>query len=284
MFKKEKQPREYRGVIDEIRQQQMKTKDMSLKGKLSYFWYYYKIHVLVAIIVVIMGGVFIHDIVSSKDYNFYGMMMNSSHLDSDILETAFGEYAHLDMENYQCYIDTFSELSYQAHSEYDLATLQRTIAQVQTGDLDVMVTDAQLFYNFSFNSMLMDLRNIFTEAELSRYEGNIYYIDYAKVRRAIEAENNGEEAASDYPGLGEATLEEIAAEAETHRDPDSMAEPIPVGVFVGESPLVLKTDCYSQLVPVYGVVATGHRTDAAKQYLEFMWEDELPFETMVMTY
>lgn len=284
MFKKEKQPREYRGVIDEIRQQQMKTKDMSLKGKLSYFWYYYRIHVLVAIIVVIMGGVFIHDIVSSKDYNFYGMMMNSSHLDSDILETAFGEYAQLDMENYQCYIDTFSELSYQAHSEYDLATLQRTIAQVQTGDLDVMVTDAQLFYNFSFNSMLMDLRNIFTEAELSRYEGNIYYIDYAKVRRAIEAENNGEEAASDYPGLGEATLEEIAAEAETHRDPDSMAEPIPVGVFVGESPLVLKTDCYSQLVPVYGVVATGHRTDAAKQYLEFMWEDELPFETMVMTY
>lgn len=284
MFKQEKKPREYRGVIDEIRQQQMKTKDMTLKGKLSYFWYYYKIHVLVAIIVIIAAGSWIHDVITSKDYNFYGMMMNSAYLDSEILENAFGEYAQLDMENYRCFIDTLSDLSYQGQSEYDMATFQRVVALVQTGDLDVMVLDAQLFYNFSFNSMMMDLRNIFTEEELSRYEGNIYYIDYSKVRRAIEADNNGEEAANDYPDLDNATPEEIAAEAETHRNPASMAEPIPVGIFVGDSPLVQKTDCYGQLVPVYGIVATGHRTDAAKQYLEFMWNNELPFEDMIMTY
>ena len=284
MFKKEKQPREYRGVIDEIRQQQMKTKDMSFKGKLSYFWYYYKVHVLVTIIVIVAGGSWIHDIVTSKDYNFYGMMMNSAHLDGDLLENAFGEYAQLDMENYQCFIDTFSDLSYQGQSEYDMATFQRVVALVQTGDLDVMVLDAQLFYNFSFNSMMMDLRNIFTEEELARYEGKIYYIDYAKVRRAVEAENNGEDVTNDYPALDEATPEVIAAEAETHRNAASMAEPIPVGIFVDDSPLVQKTDCYGQSVPIYGVVATGHRPDEAKKYLEFMWDEKLPFETMIMTY
>lgn len=284
MFGKKNQPREYRGVIDEIRQQQMKTKDMSLKGKLSYFWYYYKVHVLITIIVIIVGGSWIHDIVTTKDYNFYGMMMNSAHLDSEILEAAFGEYAQLDMENYRCFIDTFSELSYQGRSEYDMATFQRVVALIQTGDLDVMVMDAQLFYNFSFNSMMMDLRNIFTEEELAQYDGNIYYIDYAKIRRAMEAESNGEDVMNDYPSLDDATPEKIAAEAESHRDSDSMAEPIPVGVFVGDSPLVQKTDCYSQLVPIYGVVATGHRTDEAKQYLEFMWDDELSFEDMIMTY
>ena len=41
MGKKEKEPRPYRGVIDEIREQQHKTKDMSLKGKWQYFWDYY---------------------------------------------------------------------------------------------------------------------------------------------------------------------------------------------------------------------------------------------------
>lgn len=284
MFRKNNRPREYRGVIDEIREQQMKTRDMSLKGKLSYFWYYYKIHVLVTVIVLIVGGRLIYDMATAKDYNFYGMMMNSSHLDSEILQDAFGEYAQLDMENYKCFIDTLSDLSYQAQSEYDMATFQKVVALVQTGDLDVMVLDAQLFYNFSFNSMLMDLRNIFSEEELARYEGNIYYIDYAKVRRAVEAEDRGETVTNDYENLIDATPEEIAAEAQTHRHPETMEEPIPVGVFVGDSPMVQKTDCYSQLVPVYGVVSTGHRTDPSKKYLEFMWEENVPFETMVMTY
>lgn len=283
MFKKEKQPHEYRGVIDEIRQQQMKMKDMSLKGKLSYFWYYYKVHTIVTIIVIIVGGAFIHDIITAKDYNFYAVMLNSSHLDSDALESSFGEYAQLDMEKYQCYIDTLSTLSYQSQSEYDLATLQRTIALVQTGDLDVMVLDAQVFYNFSLNSMLMDLRNIFTEEELSAYEGNIYYIDYATIRKAVEAENT-DTLTDETSDRNNATQEEIAAEAETHKDPSTMAEPIPVGVFVDKSPLVQKTDCYSQLVPIYGVVATGHRPDEAKQYLAFMWDEELPFGGMIMTY
>ena len=52
MSKKEKSPKEYRGVIDEIRQQQMKTKEMSTKGKLEYFWDYYKVHTIVAILVI----------------------------------------------------------------------------------------------------------------------------------------------------------------------------------------------------------------------------------------
>ena len=35
MAKREKKPREYRGVIDEIREQQHKTRDMTNKGKLE---------------------------------------------------------------------------------------------------------------------------------------------------------------------------------------------------------------------------------------------------------
>ena len=41
MSEKEKNAAEYRGVRDEIRQQQLKTRDMTLKGKLKYFWDYY---------------------------------------------------------------------------------------------------------------------------------------------------------------------------------------------------------------------------------------------------
>ena len=44
MFKKGWQPENYKGVHDEIKQQHMKTKDMSAKGRFEYFWYYYKVH------------------------------------------------------------------------------------------------------------------------------------------------------------------------------------------------------------------------------------------------
>lgn len=284
MFKKGWQPKEYRGVNDEIRQQHMKAKDMSFKEKLGYFWYYYKIHTLVAVIVIIFGSVWIHDIVTAKDHNFYGIMLNSSHLDGDALETSFGEYAGLDNEKYECFIDTLSTLSYQSQSEYDLATFQKMIALVQSKDLDVMVLDGQVFYNFSFNSMLMDLRNVFSEEELSQYEGNIYYIDYAKVREAEEADDNDDELMAEYEERNKATAEEIAMEAETHKHPENMTEPIPVGIFIDDSPLVQKTGAYNQLVPIYGIVITSQRTETAKQYLNYIWDDSIPFENMITEY
>ena len=51
MEKQEKKPREYRGVQDEIHEQHLKMKDMTLKEKLKYFWYYYKFHTLAVILV-----------------------------------------------------------------------------------------------------------------------------------------------------------------------------------------------------------------------------------------
>ena len=284
MFQKGWQPKEYKGVNDEIKQQHMKTKDMSFKGKLGYFWYYYKIHTLVAIVVITFGSKWIYDVVTAKDHSFYGIMMNASHLDGDALSSSFEEYAGLDSEKYECYIDTLSTLSYQTQSEYDLATYQKTIALVQSKDLDVMVLDGQVFYNFSFNSMFTDLRYVFDSDELSKYEGHIYYIDYAKVREAEEEDASNDELLAEYEERNKATSEEIAMEAETHRHPESMTEPIPVGIFIDDSPFALKTGAYSQSVPIYGIVITSQRVDTAKSYLDYIWEDNIPFENMIALY
>ena len=56
MFKKGWQPENYKGVHDEIKQQHMKAKDMTFKGRMEYFWYYYKVHTLVAVLLLIFGG------------------------------------------------------------------------------------------------------------------------------------------------------------------------------------------------------------------------------------
>lgn len=281
--KKERPQKEYRGVIDEIREQQKKMKDMTFKEKLAYFWYYYKVHTIVILLVVIFGSSWIHEIVVAKDTCFYGIMLNASQLDGEIMEASFSEYAGLDTEKYECFIDTMSTLSYQTQTEYDLATYQKMIALVQTKDLDVMVLDGQVCYNFAFNSMLLDLRTVMTEEELAAYEGDIYYIDYAAIREAEEQQDSAstDELMKEAEERNQATIEEIAAEANSHRDPTAMEEPIPVGIFLTDSPFVEKTGAYTDLVPVYGICATSQRLDVAEKYLEYLMDENIPFEEAV---
>ena len=279
--KKEKKPREYRGVADEIREQQKKMKDMSLKEKLAYFWYYYKVHTIVILIVAIFGSIWIHEIVTAKDYNFYGIMLNSFQLSGEALGNSFSEYAGLDSENYTCYIDTLSTLSYQTQTDYDLATLQKMFALVQTGDLDTLVLDGQVFYNFAFNGMVTDLSTVLTEEELARHEGNIYYIDYAKIREAEANDGSTDELMKEAEARRNATKEEMNVEAESHKDPSTMKDPVPVGIYLTDSPFAQKTSSYSDLVPIYGFVTTSGRMETAKKYLEFLFDDSIPFESMI---
>ena len=313
MFKKGWQPENYKGVHDEIKQQHMKTKDMSAKGRFEYFWYYYKVHTLVAVCVIIFGGSLIHDILTAKDYGFYGVMLNASLLDSEAMEASFGEYAQLDLNEYDCMIDTQSQLSYHSQNSYDFATYQKLVAQLQTHELDVLVADAEVFRNFATNEMFMDLREFMSPEELAKYEDRIYYVDMEAVRKAAEAADNvlnEEESTADdaapqdasgtqeaeelSPDEAEAAInpfgrnidyDEIyrlaAEEAETHRHPEEMAEPVPVGIFLDESPFTEKTGSYGKMVPVYAVVVTSEKADTAVKYLNYLWDDSVPFDRML---
>lgn len=280
MQQKEKKPREYRGVSDEIREQHQKTKNMTFKERLAYFWYYYKIHTIAVIAILIFGGMLIHDITSSKDYCFYGVMLNSILLSEDKLETTFAEYADLDTQTYDCTIDTSSTLSYDTMTEFDMATAQRLIALVQTKDLDAVVFDSVIYNNYASNGMFLDLRDFLTEQELSAYEGRIYYVDQAEIDAADE-DANYENAGliSDQEGAA-LTQEDVQAEADSHKDPQSMKDPIPVGIFMKDSPFAVKSNAYGDKEPVFGVSATTLRLDTARKYLEFLWDDNVDFASM----
>ena len=273
MSKKEKSPKEYRGVIDEIRQQQMKTKEMSAKGKLEYFWDYYKVHTIVAILVIFFAAMFIRDIVTAKDYNFYSILFNARQLSGDSLESAFSEYAGLDTENYECYIDASTGLSLTSFTEYDMATVQKLMATIQIGDLDTVVFNSELFNNYAGNEMFLDLRTILSEEELNAWKDYLYYIDYVEVAAEREDVDVEEAPAEKDAADDETRQQEILEETNRHRSPEGMAEPVPVGIFMEASPFAEKSGAYSDLVPVFGFVSTSKRTETGKQFLEFLWDD-----------
>ncbi|MCI8976671.1 hypothetical protein AALB47_07690 [Lachnospiraceae bacterium 54-11] len=283
MSKKEKSPKEYRGVIDEIRQQQMKTKEMSAKGKLEYFWDYYKVHTIVAILVIFFAAMFIRDIVTAKDYNFYSILFNARQLSGDSLESAFSEYAGLDTENYECYIDASTGLSLTSFTEYDMATVQKLMATIQIGDLDTVVFNSELFNNYAGNEMFLDLRTILSEEELNAWKDYLYYIDYVEVAAEREDVDVEEAPAEKDAADDETRQQEILEETNRHRSPEGMAEPVPVGIFMEASPFAEKSGAYSDLVPVFGFVSTSKRTETGKQFLEFLWDDTIDFAQMIDT-
>jgi len=277
MPKREKKPREYRGVIDEIREQQQKTRDMTPKGKLQYFWDYYKVHTIAGIFILIMAVTLIHDIVTAKDFIFYGIMVNSFQLDSEALENSFAEYAGLDLEEYDCYIDTSTSLSLTTYDQYNMATVQKIMAQMQGGDLDVLVFDSEIFNNYSLNGMFMDLRTVMTGEELEKYKDQLYYVDYAELVRESQKELDADE-------LMEPVEVDVEADTLLHRHPEDMEDPMPIGVFLTDSPFIKQTGSYhSSLQPVFGIVSTCKRTDTAMRYLDFLWDDSVDFTQVVNT-
>lgn len=283
MSKKEKSPKEYRGVIDEIRQQQMKTKEMSAKGKLEYFWDYYKVHTIVAILVIFFAAMFIRDVATAKDYNFYSILFNARQLSGDGLESAFSEYAGLDTKNYECYIDASTGLSLTSFTEYDMATVQKLMATIQIGDLDTVVFNSELFNNYAGNEMFLDLRTVLSEEELNVWKDYLYYIDYVEVVAEREDVDVEEVLAEKDAADDETRQQEILEETNRHRSPEGMAEPVPVGIFMEESPFAEKSGAYSGLVPVFGFVSTSKRTETGKQFLEFLWDDTIDFAQMIDT-
>lgn len=256
-------------VSREIREEQKNAlSTMTFKEKWKYFWYYYKVHVIAAALIIIVAVTMIRDIVTSKDINFYAFMLNSFNLNGEELAADFADFASLDTENYETFFDTISTLSFSEPSEYDMATTQKIMAMMQTQDLDVIVTNQEVFQNYAVNEMFLDLRTILTAEELDTYADYFFYVD--------AAEFDKEEDVSSYADMENPTAEELTAQAQAHKDPTTMEQPVPVGIYVSHSPFVSETICYGDMEAVYGVVATSARQDTAKQFLDYLFSGRVP--------
>ena len=282
MDKKNETEREYQGVRDEIRQQHLKMKEMSLKGKITYFLDYYKFHTIIVIIAIAVIAGFVHDIVSSKDYCFNAMMLNvgSNQISSTGLSDSFSDYADFDTEKYQCYIDTSSTFSLHASSQFDMVTSQKIFAMRETGELDCFVIDSEVFNHYAISELFTDMQSCFTPEELDKYKDYLYYIDYAEVEKASEAVDNKElyESSQNASAL---TFDELIQEAERHRHPEEMEQPVLVGIFISDSPFIKETNAYPEAIPVFGIVNTSQRIDTCKKYLDYLFDESVDFSQLM---
>lgn len=259
----------------EIREQHQKTKDMSFRGKLDYFWYYYKIHTLVVIAVIALAVSLIHSFVTNKDYAFYAVLINVDH--SRISDNQWGEefteYAGIDTEEYQVYMDTSMTISNLDYSTSSYANIEKLMAMIYSGTIDVIVTDTGSFESYAQNEYFLNLETILPEKTLEKYQDYLYYTDAASFDTGMD------DALSDEDGQKNSDTIVI-----NHRDPSAMEQPVPVGICLPEGNKIIETGCFDYLnannmtfqgypsEAVLGIVATTEHMDTVLKFLDFLEE------------
>ena len=259
----------------EIREQHQKTKEMSLKGKLSYFWYYYKIHTFVVIAVVSFLVMFVHQYVTNKEYAFYAAFVNAdmAYSENNGWGDEFAAYAGIDTDEYLSSVDTSFMLSQNDTSQYSISSTEKLLVMVQSGIVDVIVADTAVFEGYARNEMLTDLRTLLPEELLNKYQDHLYYTDAA----AFDAgDDDTFQTMDELPNPDTFVI--------NHRDPSSMEQPVPVGICLPPENRFMKSGCYDYLTAanvmyqgypseaVLGVPLSASRIDTIIQFLYFMEE------------
>ena len=257
-------------VFEEIREQQQKTKAMDLKGKLSYFWYYYKIHFIVAVVVIVFFSVSIHQVLSNKPNAFYAIMLNS------LPEEAFHEqmlddfvaFSEINTDKSTCLLDTTSFLNYTTMSDLDLATSDRLIGLVQSKDLDVVAADESTFNHLAENGFFSNLELILTKEELDTYRECFYYVDNALLDQDYSEEELVTFDSADPTG------QDAFDSAVNHHSPEGMKEPVVAGIYISDAPVIKAGNYYPGEESVLGITVTSQRTDLSRLYLNYLYGNE----------
>lgn len=255
-------------VMDEFKEEREALRNGTPKEKLSYFWYYYKWHVIGTLIAVILIGSFVHQLLTRTETVFDAVMMNTVLMTQDnAYEDEFAAYLGIDPKEEDIMFDTSIQILDNSMDDTTYTSVMKLSAYTAAGDLDVMVTDTASFRKYANSECFFDLRTILTDEQLVKYEPYFYYVD----QKIIDEINT----ISDNPDrLDE--LDNIVYPDPTR--PEEMETPIPVGIYLDNSQKLRDNfyfrgqDGTAEHIAIGIYVNTSHLENALK-FLEFAFEE-----------
>lgn len=159
---------------DEIFLQHQKMKNQSLSKKIEYFWYYYKLHtIIVVLLVCILGNIF-YSIATRKETILSIAYINASpDIEYATLAYNFENYLGINNKKYQVTIDS----TYYINDDFTNIYGQKFSTNAMAGMLDVVLADESTFDFYSKQGFFQDLTNILSKDDLENYQNNLYYTD-----------------------------------------------------------------------------------------------------------
>lgn len=240
-------------VMDEFKEEREEIKKMGPKARLSYFWDYYKWHVIGCVVGIIVIIAMINTILNRKDTAFYAIFLNiPDGIGSAEYKAGFADFADISLKEYNIYFDTDCHFNLKTMDNATISTSQKLMVFASAGDLDVMLADLDGMNRYAYNDSMMDLRTFLTPEEYEKYEPYFYYMDHVLI------ENLGfNEDIAEYPA--------------DPSDPSTMEKPIPVGILLEQCPGLKES--YPVTAPHYFTVfCNSSNLDYAHQFLEYVWE------------
>ncbi len=220
-------------VLDEIREEHKKMKGRPFKEKFSYYWGYYRVPALVAILVLFFVGNLIYTIATAKDTALSVMMINSyTDMDTESYMAGFNEYAQIDTKHYTTTLDANFSLSKDSTDPYTVANIQKFAAMVAAQELDIIMAEPKTFAEYAEGGYMLNLNDVLPADKLAAWEDRFIYYDIS------DDEVNGQ---------------------------------VPVGIRVTDVPLLQESGAYSYQDDAYlGVVVNSARLDNVLAFLEYL--------------
>jgi len=217
---------------DEIREQNAKLKNASLKDKLAYFKEYYLKTTIVVIICGVMVAYLAYCILTAPSDTAFAAYFYNDTGDSSNTELIDGfiEYMNIDTKEHEAYIDTTMNYMPNAGSYDVYMSLEKSMAVISTCELDVIVGDTATLDYYAKAECLHDITTILPDDLLTQFEDKLYYA------------KSGESG-----------------------------ELIPVGVYVTDSPKLNQYYYYVGQEPVLGFVINSNSIDNAIAFLRYIY-------------
>lgn len=242
-------------VMDEFREEREALRHGTWKEKLSYFIYYYKWHTVLAALAVIFVTSTVVQKVSQKETVLYACLLNALEAaDSADYIQRFADYADIDTGDCDVVFDATMTID-DTPSEETIANMQRLMVYIAAAELDVMISDAHTIETYANSEYFYDLREFLAPEQLSRIEPHFYYVDRKSISENKAAvEDLDMSYVPDYPDP---------------RNPESMEDPIPVGIFLEGGGL---NDLYyfQGEDVVLGIFANTTNPETVTQFIDFI--------------
>lgn len=246
-------------VMDEFKEEREALKNAPLKKKISYFFYYYKWHVIAVIAVIFFMISLGYQMLTRKDTAFYAALVNAIELTSaEEYIGNFGEYAGIDLEKFDIVLDATMRINLEGIDPVTLSSSQKLMANIAAKNVDVMIADAAVMENHANNDTFLDLRDFLSEEQFSRYQSRLYYIDQAVV----------DEKNARYNDLDNTYVPQYP----DPRKPETMQEPIPVGIYLHDASNLRNYYYYAQGDVIVGVVGNTERSETTSMFLDYILE------------
>lgn len=170
-------------IIDEIKEQNRKLKDMTFSKKCEYIWGYYKFWILGTIGAIILICIGVHDMRLNLRPVYLQVAVLNSNFVIDDTSTILDDYVawdQIDTEAYNLHVMTSMNIDENAQDQMSLANMEKMVAMISAKTLNVVIAPKRVINHYIDLNAYADLNEVLPKELKAELEEKGYQFYYAK--------------------------------------------------------------------------------------------------------